>query len=69
MGHGLGGSMGPVAGAEGVAHEYLRQGRVAPGQGFVVLGLAGEEAHVFQQQHLAGAKGVGLDLSNVQIGR
>ena len=60
--HAGGGGVGPVHGAEGVGHVQVRQGGQLFRQLRVVLGLAGLEPGVLQQQDLAGFQGRGLGL-------
>ena len=61
--HPVRGGVGAVGGTERVVHEHVAQRRVPLRQLRVVVGLAGEEAHVLDHHHVAGRQrvGVGLD--------
>ena len=52
-GDAFGGGVGPVGGAEGVVHIHIGQLGQFGGEVAFVLFFFGEEAHVFEQQHVA----------------
>ena len=61
-GHTHGGGVCAVAGAEGIVDKNFSQSGILFSQLHVVLGFAGNETDVFQQQHLTGLQLCGLFL-------
>ena len=62
LGNALGGGMGAVGGAKGVVHIDIRQAGQLLSEAGIVLFLLREEAHVFEQHHVAFSGGGHLGL-------